>query len=102
MGRIGIAAWQLGLTVWLVVAATCEVAAQGCAMCRTALGGADDPLARGFYWSILCLMGAPYVVTAAVGGWIVYRHVVAARADAPPAGPPMTSEAEARRGGGRS
>jgi hypothetical protein len=51
-------------------------------MCRTALGGAEDPLTRGFFWSVLCLMGAPYVVAAVVGGWLAYRHVVAARADA--------------------
>ena len=51
--------------------------AQGCAMCRTALSG-DDPATQGFNWSIGFLMVMPYVLFAAVAGWVVFmrrRHV---------------------------
>ena len=63
----------------LVLLTRSDVAAQGCAMCRTALGSADDPLARGFYWSVLILISAPYVVFGSIAGWLVYRHVSASR-----------------------
>ena len=56
-----------------------DAAAQGCAMCRTALGSADDPVAQGFYWSILFMMAAPYTIVASLGGWLVYQHVIASR-----------------------
>jgi hypothetical protein len=58
-----------------LLAARTDALAQGCAMCRTALGSADDPLARGFYWSILFMMSTPYIVTGSVAAWLVYRHV---------------------------
>jgi hypothetical protein len=92
MRRLRVTVSQLGLSAWLAVTAVSEVAAQGCAMCRTALGGADDPLTRGFFWSVLCLMGAPYVVAAVIGGWLAYRHVVATRADAEGAGSPLMGD----------
>ncbi len=56
-----------------------DALAQGCAMCRTALGPADDPLAQGFYWSVLLLISAPYTVAGVLGGWLVYRYRAAAR-----------------------
>jgi hypothetical protein len=59
-----------------LLAAPGDVLAQGCAMCRTALGGADDPLARGFYWSVLFLMSAPYIVAGSLGAWLAYRVFV--------------------------
>jgi hypothetical protein len=65
-----------------LLAGRSEVLAQGCAMCRTALGDGDDPLTRGFYWSVLLLMAAPYTVFAIIGGWLVYRHLAAKRAAA--------------------
>jgi hypothetical protein len=46
-----------------------EAAAQGCAMCKTAVG---DPLAEGFNASILFMMAMPFGLAAAVGGWIGY------------------------------
>ena len=73
--------WRLATAVagWLLATAP-DAMAQGCSMCRTALGSADDPLARGFYWSILWLMSAPYLLFGLIGGWLVYRHVAAGRA----------------------
>jgi hypothetical protein len=68
------------LVVAALLATRSDALAQGCAMCRTALGSGDDPLARGFYWSILFMMSSPYIVTGSVAAWLVYRHVSGARA----------------------
>jgi hypothetical protein len=46
-----------------------EAAAQGCAMCGTALGP-DDPVTRAFGWSILFLMAAPYTILGLAAGWL--------------------------------
>lgn len=51
-----------------------EVVAQGCAMCRTVVGGPDDPLTQAFNTSILFLMSMPFVLAASVGTWLVYMH----------------------------
>jgi hypothetical protein len=56
-----------------------EAWAQGCAMCRTALGSAEDPLAQGFFWSILAMMAGPYLVVGSIGGWLTYRYLAASR-----------------------
>ncbi len=76
----------------LVLLTRIDAAAQGCAMCRTALGSADDPLARGFYWSVLLLMSAPYVVFGSIAGWLVYRHVMASRNAMAIAEPPLPGQ----------
>jgi len=73
----------------LVLLSRADAAAQGCAMCRTALGSVDDPLARGFYRSVLLLISAPYVVFGSIAGWLVYRHVMAARSAATVLEPPL-------------
>lgn len=41
-------------------------------MCKTALGGADDPLARGLNISILFLLSMPFLLAATVGAWFFY------------------------------
>ena len=51
-----------------------RVAAQGCAMCQTGVGGADDPLARAMNISILFLMSMPFVLTGAVGAWFFFMY----------------------------
>jgi hypothetical protein len=46
-------------------------------MCGTALSGADDPLARGIWWSVLFLISLPYAIVAsfAIGLlWIARRQ----------------------------
>lgn len=48
--------------------------AQGCAMCATALGGPDDPLSSGINASIFFMMSMPFVLFAAVGGWMAYMY----------------------------
>lgn len=45
-----------------------------CAMCQTVLPRGDDPLARGFFWSVLILLTAPFIVTGAIGGWVYYHY----------------------------
>ena len=76
----------------LVLLARSDAVAQGCAMCRTALGSADDPLARGFYWSVLLLISAPYVIFGSIAGWLVYRHVMASRGAVVPGEPGVSRE----------
>jgi hypothetical protein len=49
-----------------------EAFAQGCAMCRTALGGPEDPLARGLNVSILFLLSMPFALLGTVSGWFFY------------------------------
>ena len=51
-----------------------HVLAQGCAMCRSSLAGPEDPVTRAFNWSILLLITVPYVLFAAVGGWLFYSY----------------------------
>ena len=69
----------VGAATILPLLMTTDVLAQGCAMCRTALGGSEDPVARGFFWSILFLMSAPYTILGSVGGWFLYRYLRRAR-----------------------
>ena len=78
-----------------------EAAAQGCAMCKTAIGGAEDPLARGINASIFFMMGVPFALFAAVGGWLVYMfwgHEVAIDAQLAGSGSTMTDENSAGKG----
>jgi hypothetical protein len=62
-----------------------EGLAQGCAMCKTALSGAEDPLAIGIFWSALLMMSMPFVLFASIGGWIFYQYRSADRPVHPPA-----------------
>jgi len=61
-----------------------DAAAQGCAMCGTALG-ANGARTRAFQWSILFLMAVPYVLAGGFAGWLYLaarRRRAAARAAA--------------------
>jgi hypothetical protein len=49
-----------------------KLLAQGCAMCKTALGGPEDPLARGLNVSILFLLSMPFLLVGTVGAWLWY------------------------------
>jgi len=63
-------------TALAVVLADCAIA-QGCAMCKTAVGGPVDPLSNGINTSILFMMAMPFVLFGAVGGWLTFvfwRH----------------------------
>ncbi len=60
------------------------VLAQGCAMCKASLPGAEDPLSRGFNYSIYVFLAVTYGLIGGVGGWIGYRYW---RASGPPAEP---------------
>lgn len=55
------------IVVWTEVA-------QACAMCQAVMPRGDDPLARGLFLSMLILLIAPFVVSAAIGGWLYYCH----------------------------
>lgn len=45
--------------------------AQGCAMCRTALNGDQDPLARAISLSAVFMLSMPFMIFASIAGWIV-------------------------------
>ena len=57
-----------------------HVLAQGCAMCQTVMPHANEPMARGMYWSVLFLMSAPFAVATSIGGWLFYQYWRARRA----------------------
>lgn len=48
--------------------------AQGCAMCKASLPGAEDPLSQGFNYSIFMFLGVTYSLFGLVGGWIGFRY----------------------------
>lgn len=50
-----------------------SLSAQGCAMCGTVGTGADDPLVKGMFVSILFMVSMPFAVCSSVGGWLWYR-----------------------------
>ncbi|HZE89308.1 MAG TPA: hypothetical protein VE404_07165 [Verrucomicrobiae bacterium] len=45
--------------------------AQGCAMCRTAVEGQDDPLTRGLGHSVMFMVSMPFAVFFSAAGWLV-------------------------------
>src|SRR5437867_4396492 len=51
-----------------------HVLAQGCAMCQTLMPHANEPMARGMFWSVLFLVTAPFAVGISIGGWLFYQH----------------------------
>ena len=66
-----------------------RAAAQGCAMCGTALT-ANDPKTIAFKWSVIFLLAAPYTLAATIGIWL---YVLARRArNAPEPSSPATPE----------
>lgn len=65
------------LAVALVVLAAAPALA--CPNCKEAVAdgsgsGAGDPVARGYYWSILLMMSMPLVLGAGVAGMIYYQY----------------------------
>jgi hypothetical protein len=59
-----------GLAVLGTLVVPAGAHAQGCAMCKTAIDGANDALAAAFNTSTLFLIAMPYSLVAAVGAWI--------------------------------
>ena len=51
-----------------------DLLAQGCAMCQTLMPHANEPMARGMFWSVLFLVTAPFAVGISIGGWLFYQH----------------------------
>jgi hypothetical protein len=51
-----------------------EVLAQGCAMCRTAVEGASDPLSRGISLSVLFMVSMPFAIFTTIAGWLYISH----------------------------
>jgi len=77
----------------VMMAAGGEALAQGCSMCRTAVEGADDPLARGLSKSTMFMVSMPFAVVASIAGWLVFtiRRAKAGGFVTPIAGSPVGS-----------
>lgn len=58
----------------IVVLVSPTETAQGCPLCKTAIGGPEDPLGAGFNVSILFLMSMPFVLVGSVGAWFGYMY----------------------------
>jgi hypothetical protein len=43
-------------------------------MCGTVGTGADDPLVRGMFASLMVMVSMPFALVAAVGGWFLYHR----------------------------
>jgi len=71
--RIGVIG-ALALVAIVVVLAAPEAAAQGCAMCGTAISSPRDPLAKGMFVSILLMLAVPNLLIASIGGWLYYTY----------------------------
>jgi hypothetical protein len=69
-----------------------EALAQGCAMCRTAVEGQDDPLTRGLSHSVLFMVSMPFAVFFSAAGWLVISNI-RAKAALPMEGPSPAPEA---------
>ncbi|MBI3246478.1 MAG: hypothetical protein HYZ50_08225 [Deltaproteobacteria bacterium] len=72
--RRWIARFLLLLVFAWVDGALSSIFAQGCAMCRTVMPQANEPIARGMFWSVLFLMTAPFAVSAIIGGWLFQQY----------------------------
>jgi hypothetical protein len=79
MTRIAIIALAAPVALASALLVPGDVWAQGCAMCKASLPGAEDPLSRGFNYSIFVFLGVTYSLIGLVGGWIGYRYWRAGR-----------------------
>ena len=68
----------LQFIAWILVCALLiPVAVQACPSCKLV----EDPIARGFNWSILFLMAMPFTVVGLIGGSVFYLYNRAGQAD---------------------
>ena len=63
----------LGLVASAATSWPAQALAQGCAMCKTALEGQNDPLADAINVSVLFMMAMPYAIVGTVGAWIYWN-----------------------------
>jgi hypothetical protein len=102
---------RFGAALLLMLAASAlaapEALAQGCSMCRTAVGDAADPLAKALSWSSLFMVSMPFAIFASIAGWLAVsirrRGIPAAEegwAPVAPRGAAAGAEAENRGPGG--
>jgi hypothetical protein len=66
----------LGLAVFTVLLTQPFPAhAQGCSMCNSATGGANDPLGRALHWSTLFMVSMPFLVVGSISGYLTWSHL---------------------------
>lgn len=70
-GRLAMAAAVAGA---VLVLSGSDALAQGCAMCRTAVEGATDPLSRGISLSVLFMVSMPFAIFTTIAGWLYISH----------------------------
>ena len=51
-----------------------DALAQGCAMCRTAVEGQNDPLTRGISLSVIFMVSMPFAIFTTIAGWLYISH----------------------------
>ena len=59
-----------GLALAGTLLASPEALAQGCAMCKTAVGGAEDPLSKALTASSIFMIVVPLSVMATIASWV--------------------------------
>jgi hypothetical protein len=60
----------IGLAAAVMLLASPDALAQGCAMCKTSIGGAEDPLAKAFTASSIFMICMPLATIVTIASWI--------------------------------
>ena len=94
--RVSGTVMKTALYVLGLLAAVPATALGQCVMCGTIGNGADDPLVRGMFASIMFMVFMPATLTMVVGGWFVYRHR-SGLSDEPGDAPPESIHIDSRR-----
>lgn len=78
---------------------TCASVALACPGCKDAIASQDPThggIVKGYFWSILFMMGTPYLVLASFCGWMYYK-VRKARAERAHSSAPISPAPTGRR-----
>ena len=87
------------LTIAGLISLALPQTVMACAVCIT---GADDSSANAFNWSMLFLLGTPYLVAGSIAGWLYYCYRrAAAKRDATAEGEPIVHLAMDQKESGR-
>ena len=89
--RRALAAIATVVTGTVIVGLPALAAAHGCAMCKSTLEGANDPLVGALNTSVIFMMAMPYAIVGTIGSWIYFASRRGSAADAPPDGSEPTS-----------
>ena len=82
--------WAIALAICAWSGASAGVAL-ACPLCKDAIAG--DPVATVLSWTTLVMIGVAFTLVASIGGWIMFAHWRAARADVADSGDPAGADA---------